>query len=310
MRRWTWIRFAVSAAILLLIVRSVPVARIRSAFEAVSPWLVAAAVGVFLLGHVLGALKWRLLIADEDLSPDLWLKAHFSGLATSLCVAGVAGGDLMRATWLAPAVRRPESLAVAGVVDRGVDAAMLVVLATGGLLWSHSSGLGVHVASVGAAVLAAGATVGLMFLAACRRMRPGSLPRRVADAADAAIRRPWRLAANVGLTLTVQLLFVLTNVAIGRATGVEASAAAWFVCWPLAKTAALIPLGASGLGIREAALVTLMSQFGASTEPTFVAGLVWETVLFIGGLAGWAAAMSMRSSAPEPAPIVLDSRTA
>jgi len=86
------------------------------------------------------------------------------------------------------------------------------------------------------------------------------------------------------VAVALQSGFVLVNVALGTRIGLDLPLELWFLLWPLAKIAAMVPLGFGGLGVREAAFFTLVQPFGdgalAVTE-----SLIWQTVLIAGGLA-------------------------
>jgi len=71
----------------------------------------------------------------------------------------------------------------------------------------------------------------------------------------------------------------------------------WLFAWPLAKLAALLPLTQGGIGVREAALVALLTPFGAAGHLVLAAGLVWEGVIVAGGLLSGGAAFLLRRAA-------------
>jgi uncharacterized membrane protein YbhN (UPF0104 family) len=59
---------------------------------------------------------------------------------------------------------------------------------------------------------------------------------------------------------------------------------AWFFAWPLAKIVSMLPVSLGGLGVREAALVSLLVPFGADAASVVAAGLAFEAVIIGGGL--------------------------
>jgi uncharacterized membrane protein YbhN (UPF0104 family) len=58
------------------------------------------------------------------------------------------------------------------------------------------------------------------------------------------------------------------------------------MAWPLAKLLAVAPVSVAGLGVREASLAGLLSQFGAEPAAVVAVGLLWQSILFAGGLLG------------------------
>jgi uncharacterized membrane protein YbhN (UPF0104 family) len=101
----------------------------------------------------------------------------------------------------------------------------------------------------------------------------------------------------------VQAVFVLLNIVLARAVGLDVGPDVWFFAWPLAKLLALAPISISGLGVREAALAALMAPFGANPAVVVAVGLLWQSVLFGGGLVGTLALMlAERKARPAPDP--------
>jgi uncharacterized membrane protein YbhN (UPF0104 family) len=75
----------------------------------------------------------------------------------------------------------------------------------------------------------------------------------------------------------------------------------WLFAWPLAKLAAVLPLTQGGIGVREAALVALLTPFGAPGHLVLAAGLVWEGVVIAGGLIAGAVAITLRKRVDQVA---------
>jgi uncharacterized membrane protein YbhN (UPF0104 family) len=286
------VRLTVSALVLAVLFAMVPVRQLAAAVSGVPPGLWATAVLLFLAGHVVAAFKWQLLLRRERRIPARhWLRAHFAGLAANLCLPGIAGGDVVRAEFIRRSSGHGDQVAVAAVVDRALDCLALLVLVTAGLMLSAGAGVSARaVLAVGAAGLAAVAAVGVLGLVVLKsRWGRSAIVQRLAAAAAVLARRPLLPLACFGFSLAVQTMFVLINMRFGAAMGVDVPAAAWFVAWPLAKLVALIPVSLAGLGVREAALVAFLQPYGAPAALVTAAGLLWQSVLFAGGLTGWLA---------------------
>jgi hypothetical protein len=99
-------------------------------------------------------------------------------------------------------------------------------------------------------------------------------------------RNPGAAATALALSLTIQSSFVLLNRMLGQAIGIEVPVAVWFLVWPLAKIAGLMPISLGGLAIREATLAALLAPFGVPFAVGVVCSLLWQTVLIVGGLLG------------------------
>lgn len=244
----------------------------------------------FLAGHALSACKWWGLLRACGVRPTLRsvLRAHAAGLGANLFLPSLVGGDLVRAGLASRAGGGLEAVAVATVADRGVDtAALLLLIAAATPLLPPAAGASAwHLLLVIAALFTFAVLLGLGALLLTEKL-PSKLrapARRVRTALGALARRPGHAAVAVLMAVAVQGGFVLLNLEIGAAVGLDLPAAAWFVVWPLAKLAALVPVSLGGIGVREVALAALVASFGVAPGLAVGQALVWETVLVAGGL--------------------------
>jgi uncharacterized membrane protein YbhN (UPF0104 family) len=288
------VRLLVSAVMLALLLTLVPLHELASAVARVPPVLWLAVVGAFLVAHAVAAVKWRLLlVGGPSLPARSWLTAHFAGLTANLFLPGIAGGDVVRAGYLIRDGASTEHTAAAGLVDRAIDISALLLLGITGAMLTHQSNeaLGGVLVYVAGALMLAGIALGAVLLVLSRRVS-GGVVGRLAAALRHLARRPARLAVCLVASIAVQGLLITLNSLLGRALGVDAQWSAWCTAWPMAKLVALAPVSLAGLGVREAALVAFMRPFGAPAGPVMAAGLLWESVLVVGGLVGWFATLS------------------
>ncbi len=291
-RSHRWIRFGVSAAIIAVLLVLIPIRDLQAALTRVSTGVLVSSFLIFMGGHVAAALKWRLLQGgDTGLSMVTLLRAHFLGVVANLWLPGVVGGDLVRAGTVFRQSTRPALVAVASLVDRVVDSVGLMLLAGGGLLLVSAPSQNAR--QILAAVAAAAVLGGVVLFGAYRHVKARfANNRRIAqlvEAVDLIARRPSSVALALVISVGVQATFIIVNMNLGRAVGMTAPVSAWFLTWPLAKLAALIPVSAAGLGVREAALVVLMQPFGDNVGTIMAAGLLWQAIFMAGGISGWAA---------------------
>lgn len=300
MLRWV-IRTVVSVSVVAVLVTVASTDGLRQAFGEVRGAVWLASLAVFLAGHALNAAKYRWLLQDPRATIGLCLRAHFAGLVANLGLPGVAGGDVVRATYLLPHGVATRAVTVASVLDRLVDTATLGLLIGAGALVAgvppalSTANIGVRWPLIGAGVgaLALGAVVLL------KRKKGGGVS--LASLAGDIGGRSGAITAAVAVTAVVQSAFVMTNVWMAADLGLDIGLAPWFVAWPLSKIIAILPISLGGIGVREAALVSLLAPFGAPSALVFASGLLWQGVLMVSGLLGLAIG-SLFGAAPLPAP--------
>jgi len=298
-----WIfRFSVSGLVLGAVFWLLPWADFRSAIRNISPGLWLIVLLLFLAGHVVAAVKWWLLTTlHADIPFFTSLKAHFAGLAANLSLPGVAGGDVVRAGLVFRHSANKTRVTVGSLADRFLDSTILLLLAGGGMLalladhWDMNAALAVELslALLAALVLA-------VFFAP--KILPHLPLQHVVEKVMAVIQefraQPAKLGLCVCISIVVQMLFITLSLILAIAVGVASPVAAWFFAWPLAKILAIVPISIAGLGIREGGLAALLTPFGAQPAKVVVAGLLWQSILFAGGLIGGLALVMISKLSP------------
>jgi uncharacterized membrane protein YbhN (UPF0104 family) len=256
------------------------------------------AVPAYLALHVVGTLKWRLMVnaADGGLGVGHAVRCYYYGLFGNTFLPSVVGGDVVRAGLALRLARRPDGVVIGSVVDRALDVLALATVAGLGVLLLPRAldpqsrtvfGVLLGVLVVAAVVLAVVARGFPM-----RRLpyRVRRLLAKVRRSVRAVRSRPERIAGALAMGVTLQLLLVLLQAGLGSAVGIEIPITTWLFAWPMAKLSALLPLTQGGLGVREAALAGLLAPFGVEPVLAVAAGLAFQGVIISGGLLGGALA--------------------
>ena len=301
-----WIKLLISAGLLALLFVLLPWRDVWTALTRLPPGTWIAVLLGFLAGHALGVLKWQLVVNAGRASLAVLdaVMCYGAGLFANMCLPSLVGGDVLRAALVSMLTRRPEAALFGGVLDRVSDLAALGVLVTvGGIAARHAlPGWGAQALTV---VIVVTLALGVVFLPLVLKRPLHRWPprfRRRIGRSLVALRRlsrsPGTALAVFALSLSIQASFVLLNAWLGRAIGITVPLSVWFLTWPLAKAASLLPISLGGLAVREATLAGLLLPFGVPAALGVVASLLWQTVLIVGGLFGglmwWA--LSRRAS--------------
>lgn len=300
---WKWVaRIFATFVALALIAWWLPFDELVGAIKAVpaSTWPIA--ITAYLLAHLLGVMKWRLLVntAGAGLQWRQAVHAYYWGLFGNLFLPSIVGGDVVRASVAFRHVRSKSGLVLGSVVDRMQDVIGLGVLAGLGALLApralDDNSRQIFLWFI--ALMGAGGVVGLIGLRFFPvRLLPFKLRRvlvRIRRALRAAAARPGHLATAFALGLALQSSLILLNWELGRLIGIDIPLYVWFFVWPLAKIAGLTPLTQGGIGVREAAQAALFAPFGVGAVPAVATGLVFEVVIVTGGLLAGLLAVTMR----------------
>ncbi len=305
----TALRITASAAVLALLFHFLPLAPLRDGLRRVPLGLFVLTVVGYLLAHAIGVAKWHRMVNATGAGLDFATAArcYAGGLFGTLFLPSIIGGDIVR---LAIGLRRsirPGAVLIGNVADRLVDVAALGSLTIlGGFFvpavlqpaWRVSFFRVI-------AWMAVLFFLVVLFSYLARRTEPlrGTTIRlrrrlvRVRQAMRALGQRPGTVALAWLLGMAVQVSFILLTMGMAKACGLELSLHVWLFAWPLAKLAALLPVTQGGIGVREAALVGLLTPFGAAPSLVLAAGLVWEGVIISGGVAAGLVSFFLRRMA-------------
>ncbi|HSH43783.1 MAG TPA: lysylphosphatidylglycerol synthase transmembrane domain-containing protein, partial [Arenicellales bacterium] len=245
--------------------------------------------------------RWWLLLRTHSLGHafgDL-LKPTFIGAFFNNLLPSSTGGDLFR---MYHVYRQGHGAAAAVspiVTERAVGLLCMVALATAaafrfgdgtpffhGLRTVLSWLLAAGVAGITIATIPSTYYVFHRFLERWAGFRPVDALMDITEAIHTYLARPWLLVILVAVSLALQGLQIVIFLILG--TGLEAGLATsqYVYIVPIVLVAASIPVTVGGLGVREAAAVTLFTAAGMSQEHAAAVSLLFIPVLVLSGLPG------------------------
>jgi glycosyltransferase 2 family protein len=285
-------RLAIGLGILALLLLLLPRERIWEAIGSIPPALWLLVVVGYMAAHFLGMMKYRMMVnlGRAELSYPQAAQCYFGGLFGTLFLPSIVGGDVVRVGVGLRMARHRAGFLLGSLMDRLMDVLALTLTAATGaaLLPEQLEPPGRRIFLMVAGVAAIAVAIAAATLAALPAARVSFRVRRklarLRQAARSVRRRPHVVLLSLASGITVQSSFVLLTAVLAQACGLHLRLRVWFLAWPLAKLAALIPLSQGGLGVREAVLAALLVPFGAPPAWTVAVGLVWQTVIYTGGL--------------------------
>ena len=309
LRGWLLIILRWAAALLVLgvLLHFLPLAPLREAIARVPVSSFFAVLLGYLLAHSAGVAKWRMVVnaAGAELDFATSAQCYFGGLFGTLFLPSIVGGDVVRLAVGLQRSPRPAAVLTGNVVDRFLDVMAQAGLVLLGLLLIPELDLVSDDVEHRVRGALPGVACGLIFLLGLlwllrKRILGGRSVRfrrrlaRLRHALRSVSKRPRVLALGWLAGTCVQLAFLMLTAHLAVKCGLTLPLRAWLFAWPLAKVAAVLPLTQGGIGVREAALVALLSPFGAPGHLVLAAGLVWEGVVIVGGVIAGAAALVLR----------------
>lgn len=311
-RGWLLIilRWAAALVVLGVLLHFLPLAPLRAAIARVPVSSFLAVLLGYLLAHCVGVAKWRMVVnaAAAELDFATSAQCYFGGLFGTLFLPSIVGGDVVRLAVGLQRSPRPAAVLTGNLLDRLLDVTAQAGLVLLGLMLIPELDLVPDELEDTVRDVLVGVAFGLILLLGLLfRMRNRILGgrsvrfrRRLArlrHALRSMSKRPRVLALGWLLGTCIQVAFLVLTAQLAVYCGLTLPLRAWLFAWPLAKLAAVLPLTQGGIGVREAALVALLSPFGAPGHLVLAAGLVWEGVVIAGGLIAGVAALVLRRRA-------------
>jgi glycosyltransferase 2 family protein len=303
-------RWAAALLILGLLVYLLPVAPLRRALSNIPTATFLALLLIYLVALTGGIAKWHVVLnsAGAGLPFSVSAQCYAGGLFGALFLPSIVGGDVVRLAVGISRSQRPAAVITGNVADRILDVAAQLTLVLAGIVLFPSSlavsfripaPRGLLFGSLAAALLLAVTLVALRLLLRRHAIRIRGWLAQLREALRAVSRHPYRLVSCWLLGVSVQGTYLLVTMFLGVSCGLHLPLRVWLFAWPLSKIAAVLPITQGGIGVREAALVTLLTAFGAPAALVLATGIASEGIIIAGGLFAGLAAFLLRRAAPS-----------
>jgi len=286
-----WGRISASVAILAVIFTKIPNFNWSGLVPSWSLhntlWLVLAAV-LTLVGFVLSTLRWQSVLQAMGMktTPLRRLFGHYvAGQFVSNVLPTTIGGDVVRVSRLAQDNGDTADTFASVVIERLTGWLVLPIITIVGFLVNPGlRDLGV---ATTIALAIAGSTLALLVLILVAANHPRMLGRyadrdgwqRFAGAVHTGVnrlrQRPRSALYVVAVGLVYQAVMVLAATAAAKSLGmtdVGLTVLAAFL--PAVLISQVLPIGISGLGVREGAFVLFLAPLGVPTEQAVALGLL------------------------------------
>jgi glycosyltransferase 2 family protein len=298
------LRWAAALIILAVLFYFLPVAQLRSALLSVPPVSFAILLALYLLALFAGATKWHLVVnsAGSRLPFTVSVQCYAGGLFGALFLPSIVGGDVVRLAVGISCSPRPGSVITGNVVDRILDiSAQLTLVVLGAVLLPRPlppvlKSPERHLLPI---VLAAATLLASLIVMLPRLLRGRSFRfrRRLAQldlAKRAMLARPYQIFPCWILGIFVQGTFLGVTMMFGALCGLHLPVSVWLFVWPLSKIAGILPITQGGIGVRESAMVALLTPLGAPPAQVLATGIASEGVIIAGGLIAGLSAFLLR----------------
>lgn len=309
------LRIGLSAAMLAVLMWRVPSFELSDVVPELTgrtiAWL-GVATALTLGGLVLSALRWQRVLEVLGLQARLrrLISHYLAGQFVSNVLPTTIGGDVLRVARLARETGESPRTFASVVLERLTGWLVLPVISVAGFLVNPPlRGLGTASRVALGLAFATLLALGILLYAVADQRIGGRFAardgwRRFAGAVHLGLdqlRRAPRAAVDVLLVgFAYQLVLVLAAVAAAQALGVRpAGLTALLAFFPAVAIAQVLPIGISGLGIREGAFVLFLAPLDVASHDAIALGLLLYLLNLGVSLLG-APAFAMGGRVPRP----------
>lgn len=278
------LKFAVSGALLTFIMRKAGIGNILAHVREMDLRFFLSACLLYLFITFLTAWRWSLLLGGKHPVGKLYSLSLIGGFFSNL-LPGAVGGDAVKIYYLYRETRQG-GLSLASVfMDRYIGYFGLLSLGLIAGIAGFRDLAAVHLQWAAPLLFTA-------FLAGSLTVFGARIGRRFASIANFyeyfhdMLRDRRLIAAAYGISLTVQVLTVLSVYLIAIGMGQRPPLGTLFVFVPIIITVMMVPLSISGLGLREGAFVVLFGLIGIPAEAATSISFLWFLSIATASLAG------------------------
>ena len=284
------LRFAATALILTLILRSINLSQVLNVLKQTRLDYLVAALLLQFSSTAVSAYRWQLIMQNLQFGQNFafYWRSYFKGMFFNQGLPTSIGGDAVRMLDVAKLGFRKRDALYGVMVDRIIGlGALLSLTLLAYLLSPNLLPKPVHRPILMIISLGAAGFFGIFiinYFTWLNRFPKLTVINTIAQRLHQAL--SFRRILLVIASLLIPFLALLGFFATGWALGLEYSLMTYFALVPPALVLTVVPISVAGWGVREGALVSLFSLIGADKTAVLMMSLLYGFTLIIVSLPG------------------------
>ncbi len=269
----TLIKISVSVSLLTFIFSQIEVSSLLLNLRQADPFWLTTAVGLMLLGVVIRAWRWRILLIAIRVRVSLWelVAIYLIGFFFNNFALSGIGGDVMRVIELRRHSERTTDAATSILVERFLGLAALQAIGMVALLFDPQA-VPLELAALTVILFTGLIGGGYLFvnrwvyttlrdnLPPFRWLTTITIVGKLFESVQSYPATALRGAFVASILFNLSLIGM--NVCLGLAVGVEATLTQYAIFIPITSAVLIIPFTIAGLGLREGAYIALFETAG------------------------------------------------
>ncbi len=286
------IKLAITAGLLLLILRSVDLRQASAALLRVSPWFLLLALLLQVGSNLVAAFRWHLIMRRIGFVQPLsfFVKSYFKGAFFNQGLPTSIGGDGLRILDCSRSTGLAEDAFYGVFIDRIVGLA--------GLLLLNIAALAINPDLLPSRVyfplllILSGLALGLVLLFFLRKFRFVMSGRylgflgRLSERYFQVYSTIPSISLQLGLSILTHLLAMTAFFVIGTTVGMDFPLQVYLVLVPPVILLTILPISLAGWGVREGAMVGFFLLIGANETQVLTFSILYGLVALVASLPG------------------------
>lgn len=292
-------KIALSAGALYYLSRQIDLAALGNQITAFWSWNLVLAEVFFVISVGFANQRWQIILEQQGSPVPFWTLFRIGWIATffGLFMPAGAGRDLVRGAYLSRFDIRVLAITRSILTDRFVGFVSLLLLSVPCLAWVFWSHRELSALGWALTLVSGGLVLGLIVL---KLVIPG-LDKALSENGVGLVARAARLLSRIGrdfldlrlagrplaLSCLAQATMIATVYSIGVLGGLgDASWWAYPLFLPVIFLVTQLPISVAGLGVREAAFVTLFGTIGIAPEASLAVSLTYFALAVANNIVG------------------------
>jgi glycosyltransferase 2 family protein len=297
---FAFMKIAITALLFVYLFRKIDFRQFGSALHSARLDLLATAFLVLMLGHYICIYRWRMLMRPlmPILSLGQLIGIYCIGLFFNLTFPTVVGGDVVKMYYAGKPSKSYAQSFAATFLDRdvGMLAMMLIACCAIVLYPVLVPGVGVSLIVWGGFAAFVVGNIGIfspyfhrLLTALLLRLHMSKIALKVTTISDAFQIMSKHKALLIGsllISLFNQLLVIAVTWIMALGLHIHVSFVYFLIFIPVITLISMIPLSVNGMGLREAAFLSLFSAIGVAPASCIVLGILSSIVIILSSLPG------------------------
>ncbi|MCP9455888.1 MAG: flippase-like domain-containing protein [Nitrospira sp.] len=296
-----FLRLLFGVILIGLLLTRIDIGDVWSVISRIAWHLLALLIGLYFLGVVVSAAKWKVLIPQYPLRQ--LLRLNLVGQFYSLVLPGQIAGEAVKAYRLGKGKKDAEAVAASVILDKVTGLLSLLLLGLAGIHISvlqlpSSMSIGLTLVLGGILVLLALLRLPLLsrpllsFLRALtdrheKFRRPAIQLQCFVESWIVYLKRPAHLTGSICVGFCYQLVHISIILLLAWKFGVTIAVPDWLWIFAMISVTVLLPITIGGIGVREGAFVGILGKLGVAPETALAISFTIFGLQILGALTGF-----------------------